>query len=84
MDYHTGFLRQRGIGGMDYHRALLRQKGFGVGSLIKLGAPLLGNVLAHVIADLAGGLFRKKLSQRGRGFVRDALKSAILNRTLRT
>lgn len=41
MDYHTGFLRQRGFGGMDYHRGLLRQKGFGVGSLIKLGAPWL-------------------------------------------
>lgn len=84
MDYHTGLLRQRDFGGMDYHRGLLRQKGFGVGSLIKLGAPLVRIVLAPVIADFAGGLIRKKLSQRGRGFVRDALKSAMLNRALRT
>lgn len=73
MSYHQGLVRQRGFG--DYHRGLLRQKGFGlVGSLLKIGGPLVSSILAPVVADLAGGLIRKKLSQRGRGLVRDTLK----------
>lgn len=69
MDIHTGFLRQRGFGGMDYHRGLLRQKGFGVGSLIKLGAPLVSNVLAPVIADLA-----KKIKSNRKGIRKRCFK----------
>lgn len=82
MAYHQGLLRQRGFGG-SYHQGVLRQKGFGipVGALLKIGAPLVSSVLAPVIGDLVGGLIKK---QRGRGFVRDALKSATLNRALRT
>lgn len=63
MAYHQGFLRQRGFG--NYHRGLLRQKGFGlVGSLLKIGGPLVTGALESVIGDVLGGLVRKKTNRK--------------------
>lgn len=71
MSYHQGLLRQRGFG--DYHRGLLRQKGFGlVGSLLKIGGPLVTGALGPVLGEVLGGLVRKK--QRGKGIIGDVLK----------
>lgn len=84
MSYHQGLVRQRGFG--DYHRGLLRQKGFGlVGSLLKIGGPLVTGALGPVIGEVLGGLVRKK--QTGKGIVGDVLrggyevtKNAIIDR----
>lgn len=65
MAYHQGLLRQKGFGDLDYHRGLLRQKGFGgLGTLLKIGGPLISGAVAPLIGDLIGGLIQK---QRGRG-----------------
>lgn len=59
MAYHQGLLRQRGFG--DYHRGLLCQKGFGpVGSLLKIGGPLVTGALGPVIGEVLGGLKKNK------------------------
>lgn len=45
----------------DYHRGLLRQRGFGlIGSLLKIGWPLVTGALGPVIGEVLGGLVRKK------------------------
>lgn len=51
MAYHQGLLRQRGFG--DHHRGLLSQNGFGlVGSLLKMGVPLVTGALGPVIGEV--------------------------------
>lgn len=71
MSYHQGLLRQRRFG--DYHRGLLPKKGFGlVGSLLKIGGPLVTGALGPVIGEVLGGLVRKK--QTGKGIVGDVLR----------
>lgn len=63
MAYHQGLLRQRGFG--DYHRGLIRQKGFGlVGSLLKIGGPLVTGALGPVIGEVLGGLVRKNKQEK--------------------
>lgn len=48
---------------MEVHRGLLRQRGHGIlGSLLKIGAPLV----AGMVGEVAGGLIKKKI-QKGRG-----------------
>lgn len=71
MAFHQGLLRQRGFG--DYHRGLLRQKEVGfVGSLLRIGGPLVTSALEPVIEEVLRGLVRKK--QTGEGITGDVLK----------
>lgn len=71
MAYHHGLIRHRRF--RDYHRGLIRQKGFGlVGSLLKIGGPLVTGALAPVIGKVLGGIVRKK--QGGNGVIVDDLK----------
>lgn len=63
MAFHQGLLRQRGFG--DYHRGLLRQKEVGfVGSLLRIGGPLVTSALEPVIEEVLRGLVKKNKQEK--------------------
>ena len=63
---------------MVYYRGLLRQQVHGIfGTFLKIGGPLIGEALALLLRDVAGGLLKKAIrGQNGKGFVNDALRTA--------
>ena len=62
---------------MEVHRGLLRQRGHGLlGTLLKMGVPMIGSTVAPLIGDAARGLI-KKIRQKESGTIGDSVRGLV-------